>query len=142
VFRVSELNRWEKFKLECALASQYYETYNCNKCLSIRKENPEQNYEMRKTKGCFSRTKVPMTTMENGTQVYMCLGRMYTFREVSLVNEYRQFSKYHILPKEGHLNVQNSKTIDAFYFIESEIVKNEEIKRKKDGESNSSRTSR
>ncbi len=68
--------------------------------------------------------------MEDGTKVYMCLGRMYTYEEIMLLNEYKMFVKHNILPKPGHLDYQNSKTIDAFNFIESEIYKNEVLKRK------------
>ena len=130
IFEVSSLNRWDKLKLECAISSQYIETYNCHKCLNIRREEPEQNKAMRLSKGCFSNMKSPLAIMEDGVKVYLCVGRMYSYNEINLLNEYKLFSNNKILPEDRHINFQNSKTMEAFEFISMEIIKNKEIQEK------------
>lgn len=142
ILRCSELNRLEKFRLECAVSSQYNEAYNCRACLKVNEKNPESNRVMRVTKGCFGKTKIPVAVMDDETtKVFMCPGRLYTYREVMLIDDYKRFLKHGILPEEGHINNQDSKVIEAFMFIESEIAKNEEIlRKKKDVERNNSGT--
>lgn len=113
----------------------YFEMYNCQKCLAVRKDDIKASREFRATKGCFARTKNPITYMEDGTKVYMCLGRMYGAKEIMLIEEYKMFRDHKIFPKPGHLINQNSKTIEAFYFIEQEMRESLEIldRKKKDG---------
>lgn len=136
---MSELSRWDRFKLEAAIASQYHEAYNCNKCLKVNPD-PQASKIFRTSRGCLNKVKNPTVITEDGTKVFMCLGRMYTHKEVRVIEDYRIFLRYNSLPEEGGVGKQSSRLIESFLFIESEIAKNEEqLRKKKDGERNSSR---
>lgn len=124
---MSELSRWDKFKLECAITAQFNDHFNCRKCLEKHSDQKEWRTN---TKGCYHNLKEPLAVMEDGTKVRMCLGRMYDYADVDLISQYHKFKDHNILPEEGHINKQNAKTIEAFLFIQSEITKNEILKMK------------
>ncbi len=126
----SELSQWEKLRLECAIAAQFNDNFNCFKCLQVRKEAPEINKGFRLTKGCFGKKKEPIAVMDNGTKLFICIGRLYSHQEIIMIDEYSTFKSYGILPNDKPHSQQSSKLISSFNFIESEINKNQAMKQK------------
>ena len=133
ILDISTLSKWDKLKLDCAIISQYHDTYNCFKCVNSNRD-PQSLKELQKIKGCFTKQDSVRMVLDTGTKIYMCPGRMYGQNEIDLIKEYRIFDKTGQLPKPGGLYFQCSKTMEAFSFIEHEITKNESQKNKEEAE--------
>jgi len=112
--------------LECAIIARYYEAFNCNICINSAKDTTA----LQETKGCFKPKAKPIMKMDNETKLFMCPGRLYTARELFLLNDYDHYINCKQYPNGKSLNYQSSRLVDSFNFIALEIQKTEALKEK------------